>query len=300
MISTPAAGPNNVFDTALIFEGGGMRASYTSAVVTTLLEAGIYFDWVAGISAGSSNAVNYISRDPLRARRSFVEFADDPRFGGWVSFLRGRGFFDAEYIYQGTSAPGQVLPFDFGTFTTNRAQMNLGVFEADTGRSFYWTKADTPTLDDLLIRVRSSSSMPVLMPLVHLDGHCYADGALGPSGGIALDAAKQAGFTRFFVVLTRPRDFVRRPTRLTWALRAIFRDYPAIAEAVAARPAHYNRTRQELLDLEAEGRAMLFFPDQLSAINMERRVSVLAENHRRGLAQARAQVPSWRDWLGLS
>lgn len=55
---------SNVLHTALIFEGGGMRASYTAAVAVALLEAGIHIDWVAGISAGASNTANYISRDP--------------------------------------------------------------------------------------------------------------------------------------------------------------------------------------------------------------------------------------------
>ena len=52
---------NNIFDTALIFEGGGMRASYTAGVVNTLLENELYFDSVAGISAGASHSVNYLS-----------------------------------------------------------------------------------------------------------------------------------------------------------------------------------------------------------------------------------------------
>ena len=82
---------SNVTDTALLFEGGGMRAALTSAVVAELLRERIHVDFVAGISAGSSNAVNYLSRDPARARRSFVDFADDPRFGNWLSFVRGKG-----------------------------------------------------------------------------------------------------------------------------------------------------------------------------------------------------------------
>ncbi len=57
---------NNIFDTALIFEGGGMRASYTAGVVNTLLENELYFDFVAGISAGASHSVNYLSRDPIK------------------------------------------------------------------------------------------------------------------------------------------------------------------------------------------------------------------------------------------
>ena len=35
---------SNVHDTALIFEGGGMRVSYTAAVVVALLDAGVHFD----------------------------------------------------------------------------------------------------------------------------------------------------------------------------------------------------------------------------------------------------------------
>ena len=66
---------SNVTDTALLFEGGGMRAALTSAVVAELLRERIHVDFVAGISAGSSNAVNYLSRDPARARRSFVDAA---------------------------------------------------------------------------------------------------------------------------------------------------------------------------------------------------------------------------------
>ena len=66
---------SNVTDTALLFEGGGMRAAYTSAVVAELLRERIHVDFVAGISAGSSNAANYLSRDAVRARAAFVDFA---------------------------------------------------------------------------------------------------------------------------------------------------------------------------------------------------------------------------------
>ena len=50
----PKALSSNVTDVALIFEGGGMRASLTSAVIPSLLTAGIYIDYVTGISAGST------------------------------------------------------------------------------------------------------------------------------------------------------------------------------------------------------------------------------------------------------
>lgn len=289
----------NVDDVALIFEGGGMRASYTAAVVTTLLAEGINFPWVAGISAGSSNVANYVSRDAGRAKKSFVELAADPNFGDVGTFLRGKGLFNAHYIYEETSGPDQALPFDFDTFCANPAQVRIGGFECNSGRTVYWTKKDLPTLTALLRRVRASSTMPLIMPPVELDGRIYVDGALGGSGGIALDVAKADGFTKFFVVLTQERDYVKTATRWPAVFRAYFRRFPAAANALLRRHINYNRTRQELFDLEAAGQAYLFVPEQMKVANNTRDVAKLQASFDAGLDQARREVPCWKEFLGL-
>jgi predicted patatin/cPLA2 family phospholipase len=289
---------STVTDTALIFEGGGMRASVTSAVVQVLVEAGIFVDWVAGISAGASNLANYVSRDPARARASFTTFAADPNFGGWGSFLRGTGFFNAHYIYEATAAPGQALPFDFATFAANPARRRVGSFEAETGRMVYWTEADMTDLAGFMRRVRASSTMPILMPPPEIDGRVYFDGALGPSGGIALDAAQADGFGRVFAVLTRERGYVKRPPKWPAAYRAWFRRYPAVAEGLNTRWRNYNRTREELFDLESSGQALLFTPASVAVTNHTTDVTALNQAFERGLAQARQELPRWKDWLG--
>jgi predicted patatin/cPLA2 family phospholipase len=291
---------SNVHDTALIFEGGGMRVSYTAAVVVALLDAGVHFDWVAGISAGSSNTANYLARDQRRARRSFVEFATDPQFGDLRTFIKGQGLFNSEYIYRVSGRPGQALPYDFATYQANPARMRLGVFEADTGRAFYWTRADIETPDDLMARVQSSSTLPFFMPPVHIDDHVYADGALGPSGGIALDAARADGFTKFLVVLTRPRDYVKAPLRISRPMRQYFRKYPTILDALADRASNYNRTRAELLELERNGDAMVFFPEGFTVSQGERKLSRLERSFNDGAAQVARELPGWLEWLGLA
>ena len=58
--------------TALIFEGGGMRGTYTAALVAEMIDAGIDFPWVGGISAGATHTCNFVSRDAWRARAAFV------------------------------------------------------------------------------------------------------------------------------------------------------------------------------------------------------------------------------------
>ena len=69
-LSLASSQPDSVYDMAqTLFEGGSMRAAYTCAVAAELLEQGVYFDNVYGVSAGSSNTVNYVSRDIDRAMK---------------------------------------------------------------------------------------------------------------------------------------------------------------------------------------------------------------------------------------
>lgn len=290
---------SNVTDTALVFEGGGMRASLTSAVVATLLEAGIHIDYVAGISAGSSNTGNYLARQPERARRSFVEFAADPNFGNLRSWARGDGLFNAKYIYEETGLPDQALPFDWATFRANPATMRIGAFDAESGEQVWWSKDDCPEMADFMVRVRASSTMPVLMPPVLIDGRTYVDGALGPSGGIAIDVAQRDGFDKLFVVLTRERDYRKKPERFPAFYRRYFRSHPAVADALEQRWTRYNETREQLWELEREGKAYVFAPDRMPVNNGERNVAKLAAAHALGLAQAKRELPAWREFLGL-
>ncbi|KAB1652512.1 patatin family protein [Pseudoclavibacter chungangensis] len=276
-----------------------MRASYTSAMVVALLEAGVHADYVAGISAGSSNTANYLSRDPARARRSFVEFAADPRFGDLRTFVRGEGMFNARYIYEETGLPDQALPFDFATFRANPARFRVGAFQCSTGRNVWWGRDDVREMHDLMVRVRASSTMPVVMPPVTIDGEVYVDGALGRSGGIPLDIARADGFERFLVVLTRPRGYRKGPSRLDGFYRRHFRRWPAVVDALRKRPHRYNETREELFRLEREGRAYLFVPDSMPVDNGERSVTKLRRSHELGLAQARREMPAIREFLGL-
>ncbi|REE03582.1 patatin-like phospholipase family protein [Citricoccus muralis] len=290
---------SNVTDTALLFEGGGMRASYTSAVAVALLEAGIHLDFVAGISAGSSNTANYLARDPWRARHSFVDFAADPKFGNWKTFLRGDGLFNAKYIYEETGLPDQALPYPWETFLANPATLRLGAFDAESGQAIWWGREDIQEPPDLMVRVRASSTMPVLMPPVRLNGRTYVDGALGPDGGIPLSAAIDAGHERFLAVLTRERGYVKAPERFPRFYLRYFRKHPAIAEALLTRWQRYNATRERLFELEREGRAYLFVPETMPVSNGEKDVVKLAAAHEAGLAQARRELPAIREFLGL-
>ena len=195
-------------DVALIFEGGGMRNSYTAPMVVELLARNLNFGCVYGISAGSSHTVNYLVRDATRARASFVELVKYPRFGGWGSFLRGTGYFNSPYLYEELieNAPaGDPRAFDWDTFAANPAGMHIEAMDWDTGETVAWTRTDVKDAHDLGLKVRASSTMPLFMPPTTIDGHTYMDGGMGDSWGILLNAARADGYERFCIIRTQPR-----------------------------------------------------------------------------------------------
>ncbi|MGV3160084.1 patatin-like phospholipase family protein [Corynebacterium sp. 32222D000AT] len=282
-------------DTALVIEGGGMRNSYTAACIVQFIQQEVQFGWVGGVSAGSSHTVNYLSGDPIRAEDSFTDFAKNPSFGGVGSLLRGKGYFNAEFIYE--KSADQDLPFDWEGYQANPAEMNLAATRADTGESVYWTRADVNVPEDLFVRVRASSTLPLLMPLRFIDGAPYVDGALGEHGGITIEQAELAGYKKFFFVGSKPRDYIRPKTRRPSMVRGLFRRYPAIAEALIQRPDRYNASRARLAELERAGQAYLFSPEDMQVSSTERSVAKLRANFAAGARQVESEWPAWQEFL---
>ena len=272
-----------------------MRASYTAACVVELIERGVDVGWVGGISAGASHTFNYLSRDAWRARTSFTDFATYPQFGGWRSLTRGTGWFNAEYIYE-RSGEGD-LPFDLDAYLDHPAQVHIEATRADTGETVAWERDDLKTPEQINPRVRASSTLPVVMNLPVIDGVSYVDGALGTSGGLLIDAAEAAGYEKFLVVMSRPRDYRKSEVTRPAALRRVFRRWPAIAEAQIARPGIYNAAKDRILELEEAGKARVFFPEMMPVNVAEMNARKLTASYEAGRRQVEAQWPAAERFL---
>lgn len=288
---------SNVFDTALIFEGGGMRASFSSGIVNTLLENEIYFNYIAGISAGSSCTLNYLSRDIERTKASFVDFVKDPEFGGWKTFLKGKGFFNAEYIYCESCLPGSKLPYNYDNFLNNEADFDIGAYNMDRSEMVYWSRKDVHKMEDLMLMVRASSSLPIFMPPTKIDGEMYVDG--GIQCGIALDAAMNRGFEKFVIVLTREKGYIKGPQSKQRILRRMFKDYPKTLETIMKRYVEYNKTMEIIRQLEKENKAFVIYPDTMPIDNREKDIKKLETMYNLGINQGKRQINDLKKFLGM-
>ena len=143
-----------VHDVALVFEGGGMRNSYSAGAISVMLEQGLFFDDVYGLSAGATNAIDYVSRDARRNEASFTACLDDLLFRWWVML-----FVDADGVGAALHGDARVLsscalPFDFDAFQANPARATLQAIDRDTGETVCFTRGDFPTEQTLMERVQ--------------------------------------------------------------------------------------------------------------------------------------------------
>lgn len=291
---------SNVFDCALCFEGGGYRDSFTSGVVDVLLEEGIYFDYVCGISAGSSSTVNYLSRDRSRVHNSFV--LDEKTHGavGVRPLLRGKGWFDADFLYEQAPHNG-ALPFDWETFSANPARCCIQSFERDSGRTLRFHKDEMTNVDRMMDLVRASSTLPGAMKPLPVDGRVCLDGGLGIGAGIPVPMAEADGFERVFFVATRPAGYRKKAPE--GAERKIYlrlsRNYPYLRKALLTRWERYNAALDHVDELEAAGRAIVVRPEHMDVGSGTTDSAKQQAMFDLGRAQALRDLPRWREFLGL-
>lgn len=288
---------STIHDVALIFEGGGMRNSYSAGALTVMLENGLFFDDVYGLSAGATNAIDYLSRDARRAEASFTACLDDLAFRWWIAPLAGADGFGAALHGDTHARSGCRLPFDFAAFQANPARVTLQAVDRDSGGTVFFTRDDFPTEAALMERVQASTSYPIILPPTWVDGRALYDGGIGVGGGIMLPRATDDGLRRFFVVCTRPRGY-RRPERPNRLYDAYFWRRPRLRAALDTWAARYNAELDRLARLEAEGRAYVFYANDQGVANTERDERKLKGNFQRGRSQAQSELPAWERFLG--
>ncbi len=286
---------NNINDVALIFEGGGMRGAFSAGIVNVLLENELYFNYVAGISAGTSQTLNYLSRDIERTKKSFIEIVDDPNFGGWKSFLKGKGFFNGEYIYEEIGKPGEWLEFDYETFKKNPAKYRIVAYDVKKRSAKNFTNTDVKCLEDLMKIARASSSLPIFMEPTVIGDRVYFDGGL--TGGIAIDIAMEDGYDKFFIVRTQEREYRKKDVKHPRFYKRHFKKFPGVADALIRRPEVYNRQCDLVEELERQGKAYVVYPEKMDITNREIHKEKLVEIYEQGYNIGNRDVEKWKEFL---
>lgn len=233
-----------------------MRGLFTAGILDVMMERGIRVDGIVGVSAGACVGCNYVSDQPGRMIRYNMKMKDEPRYMGIGNILRTGNLLDAEFAYH--TLPEVLDPFDKEAFARSKVEFHVVCTDVHTGMPVY--KHLTPPVDyGFLEWVRASSSLPLVSHPVKIGDRLLLDGGITDS--IPLKYFQDLGYEHNIVVLTQPKGFIKKRTKLMPLFRILMRRYPAITEAMSRRHLMYNAQLEYLAKEERTGRITVIAPD---------------------------------------
>ena len=245
----------------LVLEGGAMRGLFTAGVLDVLMECGVQFDGLIGVSAGACFGCNYKSGQIGRVIRYNKRFARDSRYCSWKSLFTTGDLFGADFCYR--ELPMELDVFDGAAFESNPMEFHVVATDCMTGRPVY-KRLDRA--DKVAFRwIQASESMPLVSRPVEIDGRHYLDGGL--ADGIPLRYFESLGYERNLVITTRPHGYRKFPKARMCILKPLLRRYPAIYNALKTRHVWYNKTLEYIDRRVADGTAVLIAPEETLPIS---------------------------------
>lgn len=273
----------------IVFEGGGMRGAYTAGVIEAFLEQKFNANYVIGVSAGASNGASYLSQQRGRALRCIIEYADNPRYASFKSWLTTGSYFGMDFLFG--ELPQTLEPFDWGTCKNNPCEFKIGTTDAETGQPVYFDKSD---LDDKFTIIRASCSLPLFSPAILWKGRAYYDG--GVVDPIPAKQALKDGCDFIIVVLTQPRGFQKEPQKGIPLFKKVLRKYPHLVEAMKNRHLVYNNELKYVEELEKEEKALVIAPhSNLPITRMEKDKDILKAAGREGYFDGLSALETIKD-----
>ncbi len=244
--------------TGLVVEGGGMKCAYNAGILDAFLDEGISFDYCIGVSGGAGNLVTYLAGQKGRNLRFFTEHIHDKEYFGLKSLLKTGNLFGLSYIYGTLTNSGGRDPLDFAALMRNPAEYQAVVTNAGTGKPEYYGK-ERMAQDDYRL-IMASSAIPAACRPVEMNGELYYDG--GISDAIPVQHALEEGCGRLVVLLSKNRDYVRKPQEMRFLYSRLCRKYPRIVEAIDRRHITYNENLKQVFSMEKQGIAFVFAPSE--------------------------------------
>lgn len=240
---------------SLILEGGTLRPIFSAGVMDALLDNNITFPYCIGVSAGITNGVSYISKQKGRNLEVVTKYRNDNRYLSYRNFLRCKSIFGLDFVFD--EIPNNLIPFDMDTYRKYPGKVLVGVTNAHTGKTEYLNGKD---LDDKATMLRATCAIPLLFPVIKINGKEYYDGGL--CDPIPIKKAIADGNTKHLIVLTQPKGYKKELSKKNILVTKLLnKKYPNLKTPLLNRHNHYNETVKFCEQLESEGKVLILRPE---------------------------------------
>lgn len=275
----------------LVLEGGAMRGMFTAGVTDVMMEHGITYDGLVGVSAGAVFGCNYKSKQIGRTIRYNLKYCKDPRYCSVRSLLKTGDLFGTQFCYR--DIPNELDPFDLETYQNNPMEFYVVATDVTTGRPVYH-ECPTGGGEDL-DWFRASASMPLAANIVEIDGRKLLDG--GISDSIPLKFA-ETRYEKNVVVLTQPMGFVKEKNKALPVMRRVFKQNTRLIEVMARRHDNYNEATAYIREQERRGKVFVIRPEAPLDINrVEHDPEKIQRAYDHGRAVAEKRMAALKEFL---
>lgn len=240
----------------LVLEGGGMRGLFTEGFLNVLMEHGLVFDGMIGVSAGALFGCGYKSHQPQRGLKCNIRFIGDKEYMNFRSLLKTGNLSSPEYAYH--TVPTELEPIDTETFEKDFMEFYVVCTDIEKGIPVYKkiTKCDYEGLE----WIRATASMPLVSTPIELDGKKLLDG--GMTDSVPLRYFQSIGYEKNIVIHTQPYGYRKKASLLNNIFRLTNRKYPKIAEVMINRHTMYNSEMEYIESETKKGNTFVVYPDE--------------------------------------
>lgn len=245
--------------TGLIDVGGGMRGAYGAGVLDRCIDDGVSFDYCVGVSAGSANVASFLAGQLGRNYRYYTDYSFRKEYMSGGELLKHGNYINLEYIYGTLSCQGGEDPLDFEAAAANPAEYKVVATSAKTGKPHYFDVSDMKLND--YGAIKASCCVPVVNRPYYVNGEPYYDG--GVSDPIPLENCLNAGCEKVVLILTRPRNFRRIPSKDKYIAALMAPRFPKAAAAMRKRSRVYNLQLDMAEEYAKQGKVLIVAPDDI-------------------------------------
>lgn len=278
----------------IVLEGGATRGVFTAGALDFLMEKDIYMSHVIGVSAGSCNAVDYVSRQPGRTRDCMIPTDKGSNYYyGIRKLIREKSVMNMDLIFD--KFPNEILPFDYETYFNSETECEIVTTNCITGKAEYMKERKEK--ERLMKICRASCSMPLATPIVNVEEVPYLDGGLADS--VPILRAQKLGNEKIVVILTRNAGYRKKVISKGMAniYRRAYQSYPNLVRTILRRSFHYNKTMNYLEQLEREKKIFVLRPAVKPVARLERNKDTLLAFYQHGYDLMEENLENMMEYL---
>lgn len=275
----------------LVLEGGGTRGIFAAGVLDYFLEREIHLPYIIGVSMGAFIGQSYVSKQKGRARDICTRYVKDPRYMGIRNIFTEKSLFGFDFLLN--DIQNQLMPLDYTSFNCSNQKFQVVALDCLSGEPVYLNKLNCP---DFNIALRASCSLPIVTPTVNYKNHTLLDGGIIES--IPFQKALEDGMEKLVVIVTRDKDFRKKPIKHGFIAKGIYRKYPTLIHKLYNWHNNYNNMVETLNRLESEGKAFVIRPEKPPKVKrLDMNTEKLSELYQWGYNMAIKQEESLLDFL---